>query len=844
MNIVLLKGEDKTKDIQEYFIKDEKLYVTFKNNKTYAYAKSSFEILPKATNVKVFCYLKELSHIVSEDNELDHLKKRYSEITYIPKDCVLSAYLNLSSFVYETQSNLNPILAPFGLNMSQSKALKNALCSQTSIIEGPPGTGKTQTILNIIANLIYRGKTIAVLSNNNAATQNIYQKLNKYGLDYLCANLGNKDNKKQFIEQQSGIYGEFDTKELHIEKMKHDINESYQNLHKIFELQNEIATNKEILESLKLEYEYFKKQEYQNTISLKTRLFQKPTSHRILMIKIILEESKYISKIPLWLKLKMMYWYGIGDFDLYAKSKQEILKIFENFYYTHKIEELQTKIDTMQQSLEKLNAKNPLKTLQDSSLALLQYHLQRKYKNNSTRKIFTSDDLVNNTKEFLQEYPIVFSTTHSILSSLGRISENPLFDYVIIDESSQVDIVSGALALLCAKNAVIVGDTKQLPNIIEQKYQKDIQDKNAKYNIPEYHDYSKHSLLSSMNCIVDSDFRVLLKEHYRCHPKIIGFCNKKFYNNELIILSQEESKLNVLEAYITSKGNHARGHYNQREIDVIKKEILPPLQKCFDKDEIGIISPYKTQKEHLEKDIVDLQIDTVHKYQGREKEAIILTMVNNVIGDFIDNENMLNVAVSRAKSALRIVVSHNIATSNNNISDFIKYIQYHNGEVVQSEVKSIFDLLYKANHQARLLYLKNKKKISQFDSENLAFYTIQECLKPYSALDVVSHIPLSRVIGDSSVLDEKQKQYAYNPLTHIDFVIYNIMDKIPVCAIEVDGFAFHNSATQQFKNDELKDAILQKCHIPLLRLRTNGSDERGRIEAILSEIMEKGEGAI
>lgn len=75
MNIVLLKGEDKTKDIQEYFIKDEKLYVTFKNNKTYTYAKSSFEILPKATNVKVFCYLKELSHIVSEDNELDHLKK-------------------------------------------------------------------------------------------------------------------------------------------------------------------------------------------------------------------------------------------------------------------------------------------------------------------------------------------------------------------------------------------------------------------------------------------------------------------------------------------------------------------------------------------------------------------------------------------------------------------------------------------------------------------------------------------------------------------------------------------------------------------------------------------------
>ena len=33
--------------------------------------------------------------------------------------------------------------------------------------------------------------------------------------------------------------------------------------------------------------------------------------------------------------------------------------------------------------------------------------------------------------------------------------------------------------------------------------------------------------------------KTLLREHYRCHPKIIGFCNKKFYNNELIILTNE-----------------------------------------------------------------------------------------------------------------------------------------------------------------------------------------------------------------------------------------------------------------------------------------------------------------
>ncbi|MDL0147541.1 hypothetical protein NYG95_07975 [Campylobacter felis] len=52
----------------------------------------------------------------------------------------------------------SPILSPFGLNVSQFQAICNALESQISIIEGPPGTGKTQSILNIIANSLFLGK--------------------------------------------------------------------------------------------------------------------------------------------------------------------------------------------------------------------------------------------------------------------------------------------------------------------------------------------------------------------------------------------------------------------------------------------------------------------------------------------------------------------------------------------------------------------------------------------------------------------------------------------------------------------------------------------------------------
>ena len=65
----------------------------------------------------------------------------------------------------------------------------------------------------------------------------------------------------------------------------------------------------------------------------------------------------------------------------------------------------------------------------------------------------------------LSEYPIILSTTFSSRSSLGG---DIAYDYLIMDEASQVDIATGALALSGAKRAIIVGDTKQLPNVITE----------------------------------------------------------------------------------------------------------------------------------------------------------------------------------------------------------------------------------------------------------------------------------------------------------------------------------------------------------------------------------------
>ena len=83
--------------------------------------------------------------------------------------------------------------------------------NQFSVIQGPPGTGKTQTILNIISNILIQGKTVLIVSNNNAATENVYEKLSspKYNLGFIAAILGNFQNKKAFIEHQNSNYPDF-----------------------------------------------------------------------------------------------------------------------------------------------------------------------------------------------------------------------------------------------------------------------------------------------------------------------------------------------------------------------------------------------------------------------------------------------------------------------------------------------------------------------------------------------------------------------------------------------------------------------------------------------------------
>lgn len=112
-------------------------------------------------------------------------------------------------------------------------------------------------------------------------------------------------------------------------------------------------------------------------------------------------------------------------------------------------------------------------------------------------------------------------------------------------------------------------------------------------------------------------------------------------------MTEDDGKPDTLCAIKTVPGHHARKHYNQREIDVIRDEVIAHLPEQTD---IGIITPYNVQVDELSRQLPAIESATVHKFQGREKDTIIMSVVDDQITEFSDDPNLLNVAISRAKS--------------------------------------------------------------------------------------------------------------------------------------------------------------------------------------------------
>ena len=787
----------------------------------------------------VFEYLKELSGLNELGDDTSILQGYAERITEVTKKRLLSKYLTRNGS-FDKNNKQQSLIFPFGCNNSQMEAVEKALSHSMSVIEGPPGTGKTQTILNIIANVLTQAKTVLIVSNNNAAVENIKEKLasDKYKLDFFVAQLGSSNKKTEFVSCQTGLYPDFDGWEIKSDEynaLKEELSYLTTTVKDTFDKKEHLSLLRQELSEVDLEWNHFKESIlFSGDLSWKKKIKRKMNSKKWLELWSSVEDSLTLSRIGFIFKIRALFKYGIIDWNFYENTDLKMLDEVKGLFYQSRISELEERISSLEASLEEVG-KEELDRYTDISMLIFKDYLQKKYKNQNKRRTFEEEEFKRPRdieKEFLQEYPVVLSSTFSATNTLGK---DVLFDYVIMDEASQVDIVTGALSLYCAKNAVIVGDTKQLPHVVTNNTRSKYEEIFNRYSIDEAYQYTNSFLTSILKLFPDVP-KTLLREHYRCHPKIINYCNKKFYDDQLIIMTKDNGEDDVLQVLKGVPGNHKRYGTSQRQIDMIKKEIIPFLG--VDEDEVGIASPYKNQTKELNKQVDSYYAATVHKFQGREKDVMIVSTVDDEISDFVDDPSLVNVAVSRAVKRLILVVTGNEQTKRGNITDLVEYIQYNNFDVRESKIRSVFDYLYTQYSNELKEKLKDSRDDIEHNSEKLLDLLLTDILsrEEFQSYTHMHQYSLRDLIPDNEVLSKDELRYARNKNTHVDFLLYSKISKKPILAIEVDGYEFHKEGTKQHERDKIKNSIFEKIGLPYLRLGTQESGEEERIIAALNEI--------
>lgn len=810
----------------------EDYYKVFTRNKTLI---SDQIVFNKSSFANTFQYFKDLSKFagqISKDQEpLYFLSKNYEKIE-LSLRTVLFQFLEGK---YEQRIRYNhEIFVPFSFNQSQYQAIQNALNFSISVIEGPPGTGKTQTILNLISNILIQGEKCAVVSNNNTAIENVFEKLKEENLHFVAAKLGRSDNVEKFFDTLTTIeLNEFLHNYQDISKNKDQrIQELTVLMNKLQEVEINQAQLQNELNEINIEYNHYISQN-KETVKINDKL----ESRSYLKLLQRLEVPK---KIGFFRRIYIKYTYKI---NINTLDLSIVFNSLEQLFYEKKIEEIKEEISKNDIFLKKHNLSETTEAIIQVSKQKLHKVLFNKYQKQNLEE-FSKRDYKNNYEQFLKRFPVILSTSQSLLNNIPK---NNFFDYLIIDEASQGDLLSSVLSMSVAKNLVVVGDSRQLQQIDEARLFEMSKRLSEKHKVQFSYQYQSNSILKSVKDSITNVPTTLLREHYRCAPDIINFCNKMFYDDELIPMTQNKNK--HIEIIKTVPGNHARknpngsGSYNQREIDEIGRIVKQYKNKSY-----GIITPFRYQAQLIQKKYHqnDIEADTIHKFQGRQKDEVILSFVVNSLDkkedqvenrlyDFITNEKLLNVAISRGVNKVTAIVSDGVYHSKNNIiSDFIKYTEHLYGHSITktSTITSVFDYLYAQNKKQLLLKLKQNTKGHK--TELLMIQLIDEVLKHYSRIDYSMHIRLSNLLKDVSFLEDHEQKYVLHPWAHVDFLFYNRVSKERLFVLEVDGISFHEQKLKQTLKDNIKDKALEMNGIPVYRFKTNESNEKNRLIEILN----------
>lgn len=714
------------------------------------------------------CLTAEAPVLAQINSELKKLAKREDE-----NNLLMTSFLcgnikdNVAGHVSEDE-----IINVVEMDDSQRRAITTALNSKVSVITGPPGTGKTQMIVNLLANAMLKGKSVLVASKNNKAVDNIKERFDQVDDFQYLIRFGSRDmiSSKLLPTLESMMNSipniKYDAKVL--EKFISDYNlrcTSISEARKLIgELVRLIDTVPELEQSLRdytedrncIEADYCREiEKLRSTNSDIDAIFSRNGYD---WDKILLDVQKHLNilqaknsglcklffnlfskrnyaatllneslSLPLEIKEQIETESGIKEVSDVHNCKQLIqlckikekyisriisyrngissavskynLFVHENERKTKEAEEqlasITNRIHILEESQDRLhdiikNAREYISLIGNDLInELIKSHLTSantrqiisRYKNYLPDNIpWKNEDIavfVEDACNFIKSFRLNSVTSLSVKNAYPLTNE--IFDMLIVDEASQCDVASALPLLYRAKQMVVIGDPLQLKHItsVTSSEEKIIKEHLSLNENPlvRYVDYSLWDYCNDLITSADTNNTlVTLDCHYRCHPQIIGYSNEFFYQRKLgttlrVCTKNENNGLRDKGiVWIDVRGLQRSETRNVNEAEAEKAIALAvDIAQHYPNVSIGIISPFKHQAEEINARIpVDFSeriiSDTVHKFQGDERDVIIYSMVvtdNSPIRkiQWIDQRvpNLVNVAVTRARSTLYVV---------------------------------------------------------------------------------------------------------------------------------------------------------------------------------------------
>ena len=610
-------------------------------------------------------------------------------------------------------------------DLSQEKAIIGCL-QDSGFIWGPPGTGKSQTIANLIANIIANNKSAIITSEKKAALDVIIERLgslSKYIFFALKDKTANKDQfYRPFLALAEKITDEIPQSEVFDKNF-------YFNSVELNFLQNYSLLDREKIRHLVNTYNsyeflqnYYPNVNSQATANLLDNWINNEVIWKYLSF-IPTIGSKNIKKFPKKMNLKKKGFI----FKKYDKSVYKFICEYKKLFPNNK----------KNNYLVDIFVKNVCGIFNFNSIFSFKSLLTNEVNYINNFPYFISDENIveeiafSNLKEKILELkistiwnkklnsflrncksgwrqPLKFITLHKdiisylfpvIISTPNQLSDildfDQKYDYAIFDEASQIHLEKAIPYINIAKYSIISGDPKQMqPSNWFSNYST-LLDENDEV------DEKAISLLTyAYNKGLGYDREYMLNKNYRSnYSELMIFSSFAFYDKKLIVIDNAEQQNTEPIEVINANGkwinnsNHQEGKMILErlvlELKNYSKIILLTLnrkQMDYIIDEIYVNESYNVLIDSISKS--QLKIKNLENIQGDEADLVIVSIAydkySRLGSTYVGRKNgyfALNVAISRAKSKMIVyksIYSDEILIKNNNISltIFKKWVSY------------------------------------------------------------------------------------------------------------------------------------------------------------------------